>query len=40
MQNISSPLTETASAAALSQESSNSQDQNSALGSAYNVIRR
>jgi ribonucleoside-diphosphate reductase alpha chain len=40
MQNINSPLTETATADALSQESSNSQDQNNTQSSIYNVIRR
>jgi|TARA_B110000971_G_scaffold62787_1_gene64192 ribonucleoside-diphosphate reductase alpha chain len=40
MQNINSPLTETATADALSQESSNSHSQNNTQGSIYNVIRR
>ena len=40
MQNINSPLTESATADALSQESSNSQNQNNTQGSIYNVIRR
>jgi ribonucleoside-diphosphate reductase alpha chain len=40
MQNINSPLTETATADALSQESSNSHSQNNTHGSIYNVIRR
>ncbi|MFT5548236.1 MAG: ribonucleoside-diphosphate reductase alpha chain [Candidatus Azotimanducaceae bacterium] len=40
MQNINSPLTEAATADALSQESSNSQDQNNTQSSIYNVIRR
>jgi ribonucleoside-diphosphate reductase alpha chain len=40
MQNINSPLTETATADALSQENSNSQDQNNTQSNIYNVIRR
>jgi ribonucleoside-diphosphate reductase alpha chain len=40
MQNINSPLTETATADALSQESSKSHSQNNTQGSIYNVIRR
>lgn len=40
MQNIDSPLTETATTTALSQGSNNSQDQNNTLSSTYNVVRR
>ena len=40
MQNINSPLTETATATALSQENSNPQDQNNSQSSIYSVIRR
>ncbi|MFT7497414.1 MAG: ribonucleoside-diphosphate reductase alpha chain, partial [Urechidicola sp.] len=40
MQNIDSPLTETPTADALSQGSSNFQDQNNTPSSIYNVIRR